>query len=279
MESMVIPGKVTKVSLITDGKGVTKKQIVLDVSVGYEGSLEPLSGQYVSAQFVERWPSSFSTNGRGRQSTLDEAVAQDGEAPTETCPRCEGCGEVGDDERQRPWTRVQQEEPAAVEAGEITATDCPDCGGTGTFTPVAATADAGPTSMTWWAEDGSDRPTLHLLRSNVDGAWRTLCDQDLEPVLSEADVRDSSALLEEQPLRCESCGSIFDAAIVKQPETVWVGQAQEPSEFPPFAPDDRTEDGGQESAEELVGPSVLTGRKRERKFADVLAGMPPEAAG
>jgi predicted nucleic-acid-binding Zn-ribbon protein len=52
----------------------------------------------------------------------------------EKCPKCEGCGEIANDEDGLPWTHWQELPTAAsfaIRLGLIFPIECPECGGTG----------------------------------------------------------------------------------------------------------------------------------------------------
>jgi hypothetical protein len=53
---------------------------------------------------------------------------------TETCTKCDGCGEVADTEDQEPWTlwdALPEICRSAVMLGIVRAVTCPACNGTG----------------------------------------------------------------------------------------------------------------------------------------------------
>ncbi len=51
-----------------------------------------------------------------------------------TCKKCEGCGQIANDDDQNPWTYWQELPPGAdfaVRTGLVRPIPCPNCGGTG----------------------------------------------------------------------------------------------------------------------------------------------------
>jgi len=50
------------------------------------------------------------------------------------CPRCDGCGQIANDEEGAPWTawlELPLKSSLAVLSGEVEPIECPDCKGLG----------------------------------------------------------------------------------------------------------------------------------------------------
>jgi hypothetical protein len=104
--------------------------------------------------------------------------------PPTPCPRCEGCGQLANDDDRTPWTFWEQLEPPsnmAVTLGLVSPQPCPDCSGTGTKATT-------PTDPNLYIPAGVDLPRLMnptdfqalltWMRTNNVDPWRVTAERN-----------------------------------------------------------------------------------------------------